>query len=62
MKEHLPSAEDRDEDGFVLDEWGTAYGYCNACGEEAPADRECCEDGEVVPYDDRRIPSERDAR
>lgn len=41
-----------DEDGFTLDEWGNPYGYCNACGEEAPAYQECCEDGEVVPYDD----------
>lgn len=42
---------EKDEDGFDLDEWGNAYGYCNACGEEAPADSECCDDGEVVPYD-----------
>lgn len=31
---------------------GIQYGYCNACGEEAPLDTECCEEGEVVPYDD----------
>ena len=53
------SGEVRDEDGFYLDEWGNSYGYCNACGEEAPADSECCNDGEVVPYDDHtpsRVP------
>lgn len=27
-------------------------GYCNACGEEAELDSECCDSGEVVPYDD----------
>lgn len=48
-------AVERDEDGFFLDEWGNPYGYCNACGEEAPADSECCEDGEVVPPDDARV-------
>lgn len=26
--------------------------YCNDCGEEAEEDAECCEGGEVVPYDD----------
>jgi len=35
-----------------LDEWGNRYGWCNACGEEAPLFSEHCEDGEVVPYDD----------
>lgn len=28
------------------------YGYCNSCGEEARIGDECCEDGEVVPYDE----------
>lgn len=37
------------EDGFLLDEDGTAWGYCNSCGEEAEAYTECCDDGEVVP-------------
>lgn len=41
-----------DDDGFIQDEYGQSYGYCNACGEEAPADGECCEDGEVVPYEE----------
>ena len=27
-------------------------GMCNCCGEEAAADTECCEDGEVVPARD----------
>jgi hypothetical protein len=35
----------------VVDEWGREVGYCNACGEEALMDSECCEDGEVVEYD-----------
>ena len=39
----------RDEDGFFLDEFGQAWGHCNSCGEEALADSECCDDGEVVP-------------
>lgn len=34
------------------DEWGRRLGWCNSCGEEAPLDTDCCEDGEVVPYDD----------
>lgn len=35
-----------------LDEWGRHYGYCNACGEEAPLDGECCVSGEVVQFED----------
>lgn len=46
------SAVERDEEGFVLDEYGQPFGCCNSCGEEAPAYVECCDDGEVVPYDD----------
>lgn len=38
------------------DEYGRRYGWCNACGEEALIDTECCEDGEVVPYDDDEEP------
>lgn len=38
------------------DEWGNWYGYCNACGEEVLMDTECCDDGEVVPYDDDDTP------
>lgn len=34
------------------DEYGHHMGYCNACGEEAELGQECCEDGEVVEYDD----------
>lgn len=41
-----------DEDGFWLDEYGTPWGHCNACGEEALATAECCEEGEVVPDDE----------
>lgn len=37
---------------IVTDEWGNELGYCNSCGEEAEMDTECCEDGEVVEYDD----------
>jgi hypothetical protein len=40
------------DDGYFEDEYGNEYGYCNACGEEAPAESTCCEDGEVVPYGD----------
>lgn len=42
---------DLNDEGYVEDAYGTKYGHCNACGEEAEADSECCEDGEVVPYD-----------
>lgn len=35
-----------------IDELGNHYGYCNACGEEALIDSECCIDGEIVQYDD----------
>lgn len=35
------------------DEWGNRYGYCNYCGEEAPLYGDgCCDEGEVVPFDD----------
>jgi len=39
------------------DEWGNRVGYCNACGEEALLDSQCCEEGEVVAYDDDPEPS-----
>jgi hypothetical protein len=42
---------DLNEEGYAVDEYGLEYGHCNACGEEALADSECCEDGEVVPYE-----------
>lgn len=35
-----------------VDEWGHAVGYCNSCGDEASFEDGCCDDGEVVPYDD----------
>ena len=35
-----------------IDENGTHYGWCNACGDEALLGSECCDDGEVVQYDD----------
>lgn len=38
-------------DGYLVDEYGDEWGYCNSCGEEARADDECCDDGEVVPRD-----------
>lgn len=34
------------------DEYGAHYGYCNDCGEEAVMYTECCDDGEVVQYED----------
>lgn len=34
------------------DDWGNHLGYCNSCGEEAMLGTECCDDGEVVQYDD----------
>ena len=37
------------DDGFFVDDDGNEWGYCNSCGEEAVADSECCDDGEVVP-------------
>lgn len=39
-----------DDEGWMLDEYGNQYGYCNGCGEESQAERDCCADGEVVPY------------
>lgn len=39
-----------DEEGWAVDEYGTRFGYCNACGEEAEESDDCCESGEVVPY------------
>lgn len=45
----MAAVSEYDEDGFILDNWGNRIGYCNSCGEEAAADSECCEDGEVVP-------------
>ena len=41
----------RDAEGWILDDDGRQYGFCNSCGEESPADTECCEDGEIWPYD-----------
>lgn len=39
-------------DNPYIDEWGNHFGYCNGCGEESELGRDCCADGEVVPYDD----------
>ena len=39
----------RDEEGWLIDDNGQQWGHCNSCGEEAQADTECCDDGEVVP-------------
>lgn len=39
-------------DNPYIDEFGTHVGYCNSCGEEVELDTDCCEDGEVVMYDD----------
>lgn len=39
------------EEGWSVDELGQEFGYCNSCGEEANAYMECCDDGEVVPFD-----------
>lgn len=36
-----------------IDEWGRHLGYCNSCGDEGEIGiAECCDAGEVVPYDD----------
>lgn len=44
-----------------VDEYGTHYGYCNSCGEEAELYAgECCEDGEIVHYDDDPDPDEQE--
>lgn len=37
------------EEGFLLDEYGHEIGDCNACGQEALVDSECCDGGEIVP-------------
>lgn len=39
------------DEGFLVDDDGSEYGWCNSCGEEALASSDCCDDGEVVPYD-----------
>ena len=43
---------DYDNEGYLTDMYGHQIGVCNSCGEEAAADTECCEDGEVVPARD----------
>jgi hypothetical protein len=40
---------ERTEEGYILGPYGEELGYCNACGEEAEATAECCEDGEILP-------------
>lgn len=40
-----------------IDEWGNHMGYCNDCGEEAELFAgSCCEDGEIVAYEDDNDP------
>jgi hypothetical protein len=39
-----------------IDEFSHHMGFCNSCGEEAELGSECCEDGEVEPYEDDREP------
>lgn len=39
-----------DDEGWLVDDHGLQWGYCNDCGEERQPGEECCEDGEVVPY------------
>lgn len=39
------------EDGYLIDEYGKEIGSCNSCGEECEVGQECCEDGEIVPFD-----------
>lgn len=34
------------------DEYGRRLGFCNSCGEEVLLSDQCCDDGEVWPYDD----------
>jgi hypothetical protein len=47
-----PPEPNVDENGYLIDEHGNAWGECNSCGDEAAAYGECCDDGEVVPaYD-----------
>jgi hypothetical protein len=41
-----------------VDEYGHHLGYCNSCGEEARLDEPCCDDGEVVLYDDDPDPED----
>lgn len=41
---------------YHRDERGRTVGYCNSCGNEALLDDDdCCDDGQVVPYDDEEI-------
>ena len=47
-----PGRQEGEDVSKYEDEWGHHMGYCNACGNEAVLGLECCEDGEVVPYDD----------
>lgn len=38
-----------------FDEWETHLGFCNSCGEEGPLEETCCEDGEMVQYEDDEV-------
>lgn len=44
------SATQYNDEGYLEDEYGHEIGWCNSCGEEAPRDQECCDDGEVVAF------------
>ena len=52
LRQHGWTFVESEETVSRLDEYGTHYGYCNSCGEEAILGSECCDDGEVFPYDD----------
>lgn len=42
----------QNEDGFLVNEYGDEIGWCNSCGEEANVALGCCDDGEIVGYED----------
>jgi hypothetical protein len=44
-----PTEQELLNDGWMLDEYGNAWGYCNACGEEVLSTGVCCMEGEIVP-------------
>jgi hypothetical protein len=40
------------QEGWLIDEdTGDRFGHCNSFGEEAREFDDCCDDGEVVPYE-----------
>lgn len=38
-----------------FDEWGTHLGFCKSCGEEGPLAGVCCNEGEMVQYEDDEV-------